>query len=292
MRTKSCIIFLIFMASITVIVKAQNSIVVVTNPEGIQFQISRNNLLTKGQFSQFSLMKNDIIICKNLKKLKFNWAPYATGIVKNDSTMQITIISPQKKDMVSNIIESISTYLGFCEEDSKSVQVAIRNNEKIELPGEFISGLKGYAIPFSYSKKSKIIISDSNDTKVFEKELTANNEINTFEEIPIKMKMVNNNKYHWMISSGNIEKKGIINMISSSINNKIEKVFTLIDAQAKNNADRLVNKASYLQILSDASTDDLDFYWLSYNLLKSLSSADNLGVDKLLDRYYKHISRN
>jgi len=271
---------------------AQNSVVVINNPDNNSFIIYRDNRPIKKNYSQFSLRNNDILICKELKKLSFNWAPYASGQSINDSTMKIIITPPQKtKNSISRIIDSITSYLGFCEADSKSVELAVRN-ETVDIPGANISGIQGFPISFSYLKTSTLSIYDSLGNKIFSKELIYSIDKNTFSELPIKLNLESNKKYNWSIINDQSERKGIIRMIEPTTNKNILKDFKTIDKQSANETEGLLKKASYLQMLSEISQDNYDYYWLSYYFLGLIKNPDYPNVEKLLERFYKHSSRN
>jgi hypothetical protein len=283
------LIAIIIMTQVSI---AQNSVVVINNPDNLSFTIYRDNRPIKKNYSQFSLRINDIIICKELKKLSFNWAPYASGQSINDSTMKVTITPPLKtKNSIARIIDSITSYLGFCEADSKSVDLAVRN-ETVDLPGTNVSGIQGFPISFSYLKTSMLSIYDSLGNKIISKELIYSVDKNVFSELPSKLNLESNKKYNWSIINDQSEKKGTIRMVDPTINKNILKDFKTIDKQSANETEGLLKKASYLQMLSEINQDNYDYYWLSYYFLGLIKNPDYPDVEKLLDRYYKHSSQN
>ena len=288
-------IYLKMLIAITIMTQvsiAQNSVVVINNPDNLSFTIYRDNRPIKKNYSQFSLRINDIIICKELKKLSFNWAPYASGQSINDSTMKVTITPPLKtKNSIARIIDSITSYLGFCEADSKSVDLAVRN-ETVDLPGTNVSGIQGFPISFSYLKTSMLSIYDSLGNKIISKELIYSVDKNVFSELPSKLNLESNKKYDWSIINDQSEKKGTIRMVDPTINKNILKDFKTIDKQSANETEGLLKKASYLQMLSEINQDNYDYYWLSYYFLGLIKNPDYPDVEKLLDRYYKHSSQN
>ena len=159
-------------------------------------------------------------------------------------------------------------------------------------PGFDVTLLMNQTVHFAWSDsnaKKNFVIKDSKGKKVFETGISGKNSIDI---LPSEIKGLKaGKKYSWSVDGG-------LNVFEFTIlDEKTEKQLrdnlAEIDAENLSPDECIVEKAVYLQMLSDKYPDSFDLYWLIAQQLSSISPADEKLKEKkneLLERCIIHFN--
>jgi hypothetical protein len=265
----------------------QNSSGILYNNNNYSVKIIRNNTVLLNTSTTTPLFQKDLIVSDKLDKLKFNWAPYANGTIKNDSTLEVTLVSPNiMKGRLSRIIETISNYMGFIKEDFFSKAVAQRGNDLVDSPDSSITAVDFLPIKFTCPGSQSFSVYDINNKQVFLKNTKG---ILSFEIIPKELNIKLDELYCWKIVGGNNGREGKFRLLNNDFSSTINSSLSAIDKSTKDKSQRILKKASYLQMLSDIYKSDLDLYWLSNQMLDDIDFSQNPEAQLIEKRYYEHL---
>jgi hypothetical protein len=269
---------------------SQNPIGVLDNKDKLNVKIIRNNSEFITNARSVKLFRDDYIVCKDFKNIKFNWAPYTGGTLTNDSTMQVIFSPPEKiKGFFEKISETFVDYFGLVREGFHSSNTVVRDFDKIETPDSTITALTFFPVKFTGSNGSDFSVYDSSGQKVCNMKLGA---VDFFLLNPAEYKFNNGESYTWEIKNTNFSRKGIIKFLDENRCKIIKGNFDIIDKKIKNKKDRIIKKASYLQVISDIYFNDVDLYWLSYQMIDVPDFDNNEAAALLKRKFYYHLSMN
>ena len=268
----------------------QISIGILSNNNNCRVKIIRNNSDVKITLNTIPLYQNDMVVSKELNKMKFIWAPYAYGKTKNDSTLEVTIVSTTKiKGLMSRIGETIANYLGFIKEDFNATAVAQRGNELLELPDSSIVSVDFLPIKFTCPYGQSFSIFDNNNKEIFTNNLNGKNYI---EVIPKEIKLKTDCVYSWKIMNDKEGREGKIRILNKNYQTAIHSALAVVDKLTKEPTERIIKKASYMQMISDIYENDLDLYWLSFQMIENIDFSKYPEAQFIETRYYQHLSKN
>ena len=145
-------------------------------------------------------------------------------------------------------------------------------------------------IHFAWNNKAtkNFVVKDSKGKEIFKKAIGKTNSIDI---LPRMQKLKVGEKYSWSVD----DDLNIFQFTVLDEQTEKEIIANLAEIDAKNFTvdERALQKARYLQLLSDNYPDEFDLYWLSAQLLSEISPADQkLSAEKfdLLEKCEQHIN--
>ncbi|MBF0565647.1 MAG: hypothetical protein HQK89_10425 [Nitrospirae bacterium] len=246
------------------------------------------------------LYEGDIVTkTPNVNKLTIKWKlpPYTNGVPdKNMTTMRVVFNKPEKGSILPKIAD-IKKYFGLLEPVHIRIPGGARggdSNEEpekifIPTPGCNITVLGNYPITFTCEKVSKtLVITDDGGVKILQKNIAGKS---TISIKPGDMRLKPGKTTTWKIEdkTGKSFKTCKIRQLNENIANQVTNDLKEIDKKNLSESETKTQKAMYLQTFSDIFGDEVDLYWLSYELVKNLNVNKNNIALIIQDRYLDHI---
>ena len=286
MKTKNVVSIYFFLILFSVCTHAQKPVGIFNPNANKSISLSRNGKIIQISSHKEYLYANDILVGQNLLKLKISWMPYAGWTQRNDSTYAVYFSPPKATTgFLAKIADALSGYLGFVKEDVYATSMVERGNENIELPAGSVSALMCYSIPFSSISFVRLSLADSIGNKIYECTIEPRKTVNLDPTIVgLKAGAV----YTWIMKSKQNTRTGVIRILLEKEQSEILKDIKEIEQGAKTKEDLIIKKASYLQLISDMYSENIDFYWLSYQVLQAGNFSNDSQANDLEKRFYKH----
>lgn len=180
--------------------------------------------------------------------------------------------------------------------NSRQIPIVIpfqRGEEEISKPqpGYDVTLLINQTVSFAWDGKStgKFVIKDDKGKIIFEKKISAGT--NRLDLVPAVAKLKAGQKYSWSVDAD--ATIFTFTVLDAKSEKELLDNFAEIDADKNLSADeRVLKKATYVQLLSDKHSDTLDLYWLSAQWLSEISPTDEkLDTEKfyLLKKCNRHL---
>jgi len=250
----------------------------------------RNNVSVPLESDVIRLFPNDIIYCRDAKKIIINWAPYAHSKFLNDSEIVAAVVSrTDSRNMLSKIGNAITSYLGFIKEDFYSTSAAQRSIYLTKFSDSSLTVVDFLPVIFTCSTCKTFTVYDYDHKELFTEELKGEN---SFEFIPQKRNLKFDSIYYWKIMDNYDGREGEIKLIDNKFQKRIRSDFSAIDKLTTNLSERNIKKALYLQMLSEIFYNDLDLYWLSYQMIQNINLSKYPDAKCVLTRYIQHVDKN
>jgi len=237
-----------------------------------------------------------IIKEQNVQALKIKWAPYASG-KELDKTSLLVIFEPPKDK--KGIVQGVKEFLGLVK-TGHSVSIGATRGISDEVffqPGNNATLIKGQKITFAWGSEGGkyIIFKNSNGVEIFKKDLKGESFLQLSpEDIGMKPDEV----YLWNISGIKNSRKFKIRLLAQDITQQVNEDLKKIDKETSGDVNKIIQKAGYLQFMSDAYPQDIDLYWFSYLILrlnqdeKSLNEEERVLLGDLKRNYLRHTSES
>ncbi len=214
---------------------------------------------------------------------------YAHSKFLNDSEIVASVVSRNdSKNMLSKIGNAIASYLGFIKEDFYSTSATQRNIYLTKFSDSSLTVVDFLPVIFTCSNGKTFTVYDFDHRELFTEELKGEN---SFEFIPQKIDLKSDSIYYWRIMDNFDGREGEIKIIDNKFQKKIRSAFSAIDKLAKNLSERNIKKALYLQIISEIYYNDLDLYWLSYQIIQNINLSKYPDAKYVLTRYIQHVKK-
>ena len=228
------------------------------------------------------LYKGDTITkLPNVRALKIKWAPYASSKELDATTLVVNFEPPaNKKGMLENVKEMV----GFVKTKHNVTMGATRGDFyelRVPQPGNNATVIPGQKITFAIEGGSGqyIVFKDSRGKEVFKKDLKGSSSI---QLIPEEMGIEPSEVYLWSISGSRSNKQFTMRFLNNEISQQVSADLKEIDKEKLSEAEKGIDRAAYLQFISDAYPQDIDLYWLSYQILKEIKDNKTLKKEDLL----------
>lgn len=276
------------------------SIASAENYVGIILDGYQNNCIVQSRGEDYDcteyrqLYAGDKIIKKqDLKELKIKWAPYTSGKELDKKTIMVVFEPPKDK---KEIVQSVKRILGFIKTGHVVSIGATRGVDHMMAPqpgnnATMIPGQKSNFICNSGGGKY-IIFKNNKEIEMFKKDLKGENSV---QISPDEIGMKSGELYSWYITETRTNKQFNIRVLSQDLTEQVTNDLMEIEKQQISTFEKMIQKAVYLQFMSDAYPQDIDMYWLSYILLqeikdKSILSQDDLTlIEDLKRNYLRHV---
>ena len=276
--------------SLLFIVTVFNSIIYASNyvayiEEGYQNKcvVRRNSNNYNCNNSRHLFPGDKIIKEQHVNELEIKYAPYASSLGLNSSSMIITYNPPEDK---RGIFKKIAEYLDLVKTAPVAVMMASRDIVDDNMLPYIGANATLFVDKKAFVKRDKskcFVIYDSNGKEIFKKYFGANRYL---EILPKEIGMKPGSTYSCSKVYDDEEKYFYIKVISERMAKQIAVDLNELGRGADNDDVVIYYKALYLQLLSDAYPDEIDLYWLSYELLLEVYKMNKMVVDNGI---YKHL---
>lgn len=257
---------------------------IVIERSGQSFPCSKGELLYEG----------DILKGANVNSLAVEWHPYAKTQSISATEIKVVYQPPGAMDMA---VYKLQEFFGFVDKEAQAQYAATRGGEKIQTealifpqPGFKATALTGYPITFAWgeTKGRGLVIENNKKEIIFKKAITG---ISTLILKQEEIGMQPGEQYTWRIEG--MYDKYKISLADNKVTKEIIAGLDIIDQGSGSAEEKLLNKAAYLQMISDDQAQSVDLYWLSYQFLQSINTVGNaeLGgrVILLKNRFGQHL---
>jgi hypothetical protein len=229
------------------------------------------------------LYDGDRIIKENIHALVIQWSPFA----KLNDTHVVVYEPPDNK---KGILQKVKEFLNFTK--SKHVSAyAVSRGGSILLPNDGATLIGGYPTRFSWTESGNHIVFRDNKEKEIYRTAVKNKQ--SIELLPENIGMKEDVVYDWFIdgSSSEVTYSYRLRLLSAKLSEQLITDLKLIDNEKISDNDKKLQKAAYLQLLSNAYPNNYDLYWLSYQIISDADEtsmeSDNKEVLQELKRNYK-----
>lgn len=235
----------------------------------------------------------DIINKKpSVNMLKIKWAPYANGVPRSETSMEI-VSSQTEKFKASTYTAGLKQYINDFVKPVEHVAVPLvtrgrKQKEQFPLQATL---MRNYPIIISGANEGvkSIAIINTKGQKVYEKPIKSKEAISL---VPSEIGVEPLESYTVYINKDTVKRRLDIVLMDEATQEEVLKGLMVIDNENIAIPDSLIRKAVYFQLISDANPDKIDLYWLSHQLLKENTSqfTKDQGdiIRELEKRYYNH----
>jgi len=250
------------------------------------------------------LFLGDVIEQKtSLKTLKIKWAPNVSGKEIDKTHLEI-ILTKQPELKTSEYTKKVAAFVNdFVKPaEHKTVSASTRAvsspvdckkmlRDKTENLPARASLMMETPIVLSWhiSGIRKLIVMDARAEKIFEKDVSNRSEI-SFSAAEAGLKR--GETYSWRFDAWDSKEVNTLRVLSEQSEYEILDGLAKIDAEKNAVHEKMINKAAFLQMISDDYQDTIDLYWLSLQLLPEIPVNDShaKAVCGLKLRYINHFS--
>jgi hypothetical protein len=274
------------------------SIALAENYIGIILDGYQNDCIVHSRGEDYNCTENrqlyagDKIVKKNIKALKIKWAPYAIGRELDEKSLLVIFEPPKDK---KDIVQGIREFLGLVKTGHSISMGATRGDidEVVLQPGNNATMISGRESIFAWDSEGGkyIIFKDSFGKEIFRKNLEGRSCLQLSpEEIGLKTGEI----YVWNVSGTRNSKQYKIKLLSQEIAQQVNADLRKIEKETPDIVNKTIQKAGYLQFISDAYPQDIDLYWLSYLILNAsrdekISNDENVLFGELRRNYLRHV---
>ena len=226
----------------------------------------------------------------DINDIKIEWFPNASGKI-DCNRMKVIYEKPKRGGGMFGFLGSFLRHLGASKKPSGiGVWAEHRGADDAEM---ILPGLNATLLPkemtnFSWGGAeggTDIVFTNGAGQEVFRRSLNGKNWIDmTPEEFALPYGEV----YSWKIDGLNMADNYKVRLLD---NERAQEIMCELNSLGEEND---IEKAAYLQMVSDTFSDEVDLYWLSYKYLKhaSKNSIKDDNFQKLWDRYEQHVKDN
>lgn len=238
---------------------------------------------------------NEVIKKPDIKALKIKWTPYANG-KELDKTTLIVVFEPPKSK--KGVVQNISEFLGFVKTEHRVSVAATRGGLSeygMPQPGDnstIISGQKTTFICVG-ERGRYIVFKDSKGIEIYRKETKGEY---TVQLTPEDIGMKSSGIYYWNFIGANMSKPLKIRLLGEEVASQVVSDIEKIGNEKISEPEKKIKQAAYLQFISDTYPEEIDLYWLSYQILEglkedvSLKEDDRIFRERLKKNYLRHLS--
>ena len=241
-----------------------NPVAVITNYDSIAGSISIQRANGEPDGAEALLYPGDQIT-GSIGYIQIKCGPYA-DFYSSGSAYVISYNPPSGFWQVANKV--ITTVSDFWNNVESVVTGASRGAESEydlrPMPGYDVTILKSESINFSWDSDgaNTFSIIDSNGSTVFEQDINGKDNINLN---PSALSLNSGSKYEWKVD--NDYQKYSFSLLNDESENQLKSKLAEIEAEFPSNEERVLEKAKYLQLISDIYPEQVDLYWLSGQIL-------------------------
>jgi hypothetical protein len=242
------------------------------------------------------LFVGDVVTKKpSVKQLKIKWAPYAKGIAKGESTIEVVFDRPERfKGGAYTAV--LKQYIDdFLKPTEHVTAAAVARDPKARQDTPLRATLLK-SIPMKLANQTdearSLLIFDHQKKRVYEKRFHGKEPLLLNGN---QMKLRPQEQYTVFLNSPSAQKKIVVAMLEGNIEDEVLEGLTVLDREGGTDSERLIKKSAYLQLISDTYPEKFDLYWLSYQLISDahqVTKEQGEAVAALKSRYYSHITNS
>jgi hypothetical protein len=233
-----------------------------------------------------------------VKALKIKWAPYAREIVDKTDKTSLTVFFEPPKDK-DGIIQQMKELLSFVKTDH---EISIAASRIVPMDGfnkippksyNYVTLIPGQKTIFAWpnSNGGYILCKDNANKKLLKKYYGADTSL---ELSPEQMGMRLGDTYTCITNEKAKLRQFKLRLLSADFAQQIATDLMKIEKDNPTYHYRSIQKALYLQFVSDIYPQDVDLYWLSFIELRKttndrmLTDDDRILLDELGQNYLNH----
>jgi hypothetical protein len=227
------------------------------------------------------------------KALKIQWAPYASGRELDKTSLTVVFEPPKDK---KGFAQGVREILGLVKTGHTVSLGATRvgSSDVIFQPGDNATLIPDHKSTFAWESDGGkyIIFKDKAKAEILKKDLKGESSIRL---TPEEIGMSTGDIYLWSISGTKSAREYRIRLLPADVAQQVAADLGQIEKEAGGPVDTIIKKALYLQVMSDAYPQDIDLYWLSYQVLEGIKDQQGLNADEkaILDdlrrNYMRHV---
>ena len=209
--------------------------------------------------------------------IQFSFHPYA-NFFSNGNAYVITYKPPSGIDkIVDKVLELLNKFQSNVEKVVGGV--ARGSSEEINLnpqPGFNVTVFSNQPVIFSWDESDNKLFSikDNKGNKIFEQKIDG---VNLIKIIPANVKLKSGEKYIWNLDQNFYDYQ--LTVLDKDTEKEILSKLAAIDSENISDNEKILKKATYVQLISDTYPEQFDFYWLSAQWLMNFKSATNQEKD-------------
>lgn len=222
--------------------------------------------------------------------IKFEFHPYA-DFFSNGKAYVITYNPPLGIDKI--LLDVENEFYAFLDNVERVVGGVSRgSSEEINLnpqPGFNVTLLSNQKVIFSWDESENKIFSikDDKGDKIFEQKVDG---ITSIEIIPANINLKAGQKYIWNLDQDDRDYQ--LTVLEENTEKEILSKLTEIDSENISDNEKILKKATYVQLISNVYPEKFDLYWLSSQWLINLKPTTNAEKEKkeiLLEKCYDNL---
>jgi hypothetical protein len=232
----------------------------------------------------------------DIKTLKIKWAPYASGKELNATSLIVVFAPPQDKN---GIVLALKEFLGLVKaEHITSVGVTRGSSARpmAPQPGANATVISGQKTTFAWENGggAYIFFKDRRGTQVFRKQVQGKAHV---QLAPEEIGMRPGEVYTWNVVGLRELGRFEVRLLDDETAQQVSSDLNRINEEQMSDAEKGIKKAAYLQFLSDSYSQEIDLYWLSYQILEGIKDESILSEDgktlleELRNRCLKHMEK-
>ena len=223
--------------------------------------------------------------------IKFSFHPYA-DFYSNGQAYVITYTPPSGIDKILPSIEQ--AFYSFWDNVEKVVSGVSRgSSEEINLnpqPGFNVTVFSNQPIIFSWDDSENKIFSikDTKGNEILEQNVDG---VTSIEIVPANVKLKAGQKYIWNLDRDFYDYQ--LTVLGKTTEKEILDKLSEIDSENISTNEKILKKATYVQLVSDIHSDKIDLYWLSAQLLSVMTPStteERNRKELLLNKCVMHLN--
>jgi hypothetical protein len=271
---------------------AQNHIGIILNGYEDNCQITHNGKSYDCD-ERRQIYLGDVIRKKpSVKALKIKWAPYVKGVSRGETFLEAVADKPdafQAKSYAGAAKEYLQDFVRPAEHRVTSA-VTRDTRYRSGMPDR-ATLLPGYPMLISRDgmQITSLAILAADGKQIVETPVGGNGFVVVApEQLPLKP----GENYSVQLRGDGVVRRFTASVVKKDLEEQVLQGLADIDREGLSGAEAVVRKAAYFQMTSDLYPETLDFYWLSFQLLRdsrfALTKEQEEAFTALRERYYSY----
>lgn len=229
----------------------------------------------------------------SINVLMIKWAPYVSGAIKDEISMEVVGPSGQLKG--KTLVASLKQYVADFVKPPEHGEIGTFTRTSVQLLSH-ATLMQDYPMEISWPDETitSFTVVDMANRKIYESMTESKAPVFL---VPSKIGIKSLEKYTVYITSNWGRRKLDILLMDRMTQEEVLAGLRDIDGENLPKPDSLIRKAAYLQLISDVYPDKIDLYWLGNQLLEENKNLYRFTADQkriieaLTDRYYDHYKK-
>lgn len=239
------------------------------------------------------LCLGDIVTKKpSVTLLNIKWVPYVKGMVRTETSLEAAASKPEKL-AGRTYAEAAKGYVADFLKPTEHATVALvtRGAKPAALWPVHATLMQDFSIQVAGAGEgvTSVTVVDAKGQKVYERQVSSAGAVSL---APAEMGIRPLEAYTVYVNKDHLKRKLDVALMDAATTEEVLGGLADIDAKKLSAPDGAIEKAAYLQLISDAFPDKVDLYWLAGQMLEQdreqMTSAQSDVVRELGSRYREH----